>query len=119
MKRILIAATLAIGLAVPVTGCALFQPADQSEQAIIIAADKALITAHTVYKAAGDTLIVLANSGFIKGETARTARAYYDTAGEYLAKADQAHDIGNAVVERDMAQAAIAAVALATTQKGN
>lgn len=110
----------ALMIAVPLGGCqTLFGPPTETQEEIIKTAQQTLITAHNVHKAAGETLIALANAGVLTGASAALAKQYYNEASEWLQKADAAYDVGNAVLTKQYAEAAIRAVALATTQKGN
>lgn len=119
IRQALIAGVICIGLVAPVaSGCALFQSGAQTSATIKLEADRALVTAHRVWEGASFTLQALANSGVLKGNAAAVARKYYDEATKFLEQADHYRDVGNSVLQNQLAQAAIAAVALATTQKG-
>lgn len=118
LRKALLAGVVAVGLVVPVSGCALFQNAQQTTDTVLLEADRALVTAHHVWEGASYTLQALANSGVLKGNAAAVAKKYYDQATEFLKQADHYRDIGNAALTQQFANAAIAAVALATTQKG-
>lgn len=118
MRKILQITVAAFLLAAPMGGCALFQKGGEVATTTMVTADKVLNSAHVAWEGASYTLQVLANSGVLKGQTAITAQKYYDDATAYLKKADAAHDIANAVLENSMAQAALGAIALATTQHG-
>lgn len=120
MKRIL--APLVLACAIALGGCtttkaiiAATTAPSETVQVTMVVADKVLVTAHQVAKAAHDTLIALTNAGVLHGNSAAIAKGYYDTAMDYLAQADKAHDLGNAVLTHDYAQAVISGIALATT----
>lgn len=123
MKKFLIAAVLSCSVALG--GCASLSAIwhvttapTATQTVLMVDADKVLITAHELFKAAGITLKTAADAGILKGAAAAQAKVYYDQAGHWLQLADQAHDIGNAVLTQQYGQAAIAAIALATTTNG-
>lgn len=121
IRKALLAGVIGVGLMVPVSGCALFQKAPEAgtvAATVKLEADRALVTAHRVWEGASFTLQALAKSGVLKGQAAATAGMYYKQATGFLEQADHYRDIGNSILQNQFAQAAIAAVAISTTQKG-
>jgi hypothetical protein len=122
LRRLALIIGLATSLAVPLGGCqtlgaiwTVSTTPSTTATVVMLDVDKILVIGHRALSGVGKTLIVLANSNVCTGQCAVTAKGYYDQAGAALIKADSYHDLGNAVLTKQWADAAIQAIALATT----
>lgn len=71
------------------------QSAAQTAPTISADTEKGLTILHQTYNALGQGLITAAQSGYLHGANAHTARVYYDKAGLALDAADAADKAGN------------------------